>query len=90
MAEVASPDGAFIVVFAAPPTAPVETTVVGVLNMPIVANIQLAHQDLQHGLLRSANPALSMMAFPAARRNARGAATRRIKLTRMRGAAGRL
>lgn len=61
MAEIASTDGAFIVVFAAPPTAPVETAVVGVLDMPFVPNIQFAHQDLQHGLLQSAYLELSIM-----------------------------
>ncbi|WP_168223157.1 hypothetical protein [Pseudarthrobacter sp. NIBRBAC000502770] len=71
MAEIASTDGAFIVVFAAAPAAPVETAVVGVLDMPFVPNIQFAHQDLQHGLLRSANPAPSMMALTGPKGNGR-------------------
>jgi hypothetical protein len=66
MAEIASTDGAFIVVFAAAPAAPVETAVVRVFDMPFVSNVEFAQQGIQHDLLRSAQwpaPGNLMMAL---------------------------
>lgn len=48
MTEVATSYGALIIILAAPPAALVDTTVIGVFDMPIVPNIQPAHKGLQH------------------------------------------
>lgn len=48
MTEVTPSSGAFIIILAAPSTALVDTAVFGVFDMPLVPNIQPAHQGLQH------------------------------------------
>jgi len=53
-AELASSSLAFIIVLAAAETALVEAAVFGVLDVPLVADIQLAQHDPKHDLLRSA------------------------------------
>lgn len=42
----------FIIVFTAPPTAPVHISVFGVFDMPVVTDIQLAEQGPDHDSLR--------------------------------------
>ena len=64
MTEVAATSGAFIVVFAAPPTAPVHIAVFGVFDMPIVPKVQFAQQSLDHGSLRFNRRALYLSSWP--------------------------
>lgn len=51
-AEVASSSSASVIILTAPQAALVHTAVVCVLDMPFVADVQLAQQGLDHGGLR--------------------------------------
>jgi hypothetical protein len=51
--EGTGPAASAVVVFAATFAALIYAAIVGVFNMPIVLNVQLAQQGLEHGPLRS-------------------------------------